>query len=104
LQIPDPTSDTWVIRPAVKTFINGMAESYSFNYDKALLSPHLTRKEFDGIVRRINSALYSEFPCVGCQCFGYCCCLCTLGLSFCLPLRKVAAARRNCEKEVAKLN
>ena len=28
--IPKPSEDTIIIRPATKTFVNGMAESYSY--------------------------------------------------------------------------
>ena len=65
--IPKSTNDMLVIRPASKTFINGMAEAYSFDdYDERFLKGILFQREYDAIVERINNAIYSEYPCPGC--------------------------------------
>lgn len=49
--IPKSTQDRIVIRPASKTFINGMSESYSFeDYDNDYLAKYISRKEYERII------------------------------------------------------
>ena len=47
--IPKSQDDMIVIRPAGKTFINGMSEAYSIeDYDENKIKPHgMTRKEYE---------------------------------------------------------
>ncbi len=55
--IPTPVSDTLVLRPAGKTYINGMCESYALEYDADKLKGLLTKSEYEGLVDRINEAI-----------------------------------------------
>ena len=84
--IPATTDDAIVIRPASKTFVNGMAYDYSFKqYDQKLMEWNMSKNEFNKMIERINNAIYNEYPCPGCQMFAYFCCLCTAGLSCIIP-------------------
>ena len=103
--IPKSSKDLVVIRPAAKTFINGMSESYSYeDYKDEDISKYISKKEYEKIVDQINGSLFNEYPCHGCQLFGYCCCPCTLGLSFILPYLKVRRAMRALQKEIIRMN
>lgn len=64
--IPKPTEHTLVMRPAGKTYINGMCEAYRLDYDAEKLSQVLSRSEFEGVVDKINISIMEEYPCPGC--------------------------------------
>ncbi len=84
--IPISTQDMLIIRPASKTFVTGMAESYSnADYDPKLMEWNMSKYEYEGMISTINDSIWSYYPCTGCQMFAYCCCLCTLGLSCIIP-------------------
>lgn len=103
--IPVSTNDLIVIRPASKTFVNGMAESYSFeDYNSDIMTQYISRKEYERIIDQVNGSLFNEYPCPGCLLFGYCCCPCTLGLSFVMPYLKVKKAMKALNHELNKLN
>jgi hypothetical protein len=105
LFIPKSKNDLIVIRPMGKTFINGLAESYSFNdYNKEIVGSHMNKSEYERIIDSINNPLFNEFPCCGCLLFGYCCCPCTLGLSLLLPYRKVRNAHKALLETINKIN
>ena len=88
--IPKSTNDFVIIRPASKTFINGMAGSYFYDdEDRDLIFKSVSKKEMEDLMDDLNTAIINEYPCDGCLCFGYLFSPCTLGLSFCLPYRKV---------------
>lgn len=56
-----------VIRPATKTFINGMAEAYSFeDYDVKLLEWNMSKRDYESMIEKINNSIWSEYPCPGC--------------------------------------
>lgn len=103
--IPKSTESTLIIRPSSKTFVNGMAESYSYqSYDAKKLDGILSQREFEAVLEQVNNAIFNEYPCPGCQCFAYCCCLCTLGLSCIIPLYQVNSARKNMIKTIDRIN
>jgi hypothetical protein len=83
-----------------KTFVNGLAIEYDDDsYDLAIMGPVIQRKDFQRIMNQINDTLFTYFACPFCRCFGYCCCPCTLGLSFFFPYVCI----RDAEKEVRNL-
>jgi hypothetical protein len=103
--IPKSQSDTIVVRPAGKTFINGMCESYSTeDYDNDIVSPYMTISEYNKVIDHINQALFNDYPCPGCQLFAYLCCPCTVGISCIIPWLQVNTARRSLEKELIRIN
>ena len=85
MQIPESSPRCVVIRPSVKTFVNGMAAAYSEDYDEELFKGHLTEFEFTKIMEKLNDQIGDQFPCAFCQIIGYVCCPMTLGASFLLP-------------------
>ncbi len=65
--IPKSTDDMIIIRPAGKTFINGMSEVYSFDeYDPQALKGILTKQDFESMIGKLNNAIFNEYPCPGC--------------------------------------
>lgn len=103
LTIPKSNEHRIVLRPISKTFINGTASCYEIIYDLRLKS-HISQKEFNMEMDRLMDMLYMSWPCGLCFCFGYICCLCTLGLSFLFPGLKVRKAKQNLIEEIAKIN
>ena len=88
-----------------KTYVNGLAMEYDETaYDGKILGKNLVKKDFARIVNQINDTLFNFFPCPLCQCFGYCCCPCTLGLSFCLPLVCVRDAESHARDFITRVN
>ena len=89
-----------------KTFVNGLAMEYLDGgaYDEFSLKGHISEKDFSRIFTQINDTLYSYFPCPLCFCFGYCCCPCTLGLSFCLPYICIRDAEKEARVMIEKFN
>eukprot|EP00753_Platysulcus_tardus_P019841 PLAT7573.2.p1 GENE.PLAT7573.2~~PLAT7573.2.p1 ORF type:complete len:109 (+),score=4.24 PLAT7573.2:253-579(+) len=55
-------------------------------------------------MERINSALTDYWPCLTAKTCGYCCCLCSLGLSLFFPRICVNDAERFCRAEIRRLN
>ena len=88
-----------------KTFVNGLAQQFNEDsYDRAVLSKYIPERDFKKIMSNINDTLYAMFPCPLCFCFGYCCCPCTLGLSFLLPYVCVRDAEREMRDLLHKIN
>ena len=56
LQIPESTDRVVVIRPASKTFINGMASAYEEDYDRDFLKDYMTMHEFTSMMERLNDS------------------------------------------------
>jgi hypothetical protein len=83
-KIPKSTPKTLILKPTSKTFINGMSPSYEIIYFEEL-KPYINRKEYDKVMERIIEGNIIMWPCDFCLNFGYVCCLCTLGFSFCFP-------------------
>ncbi len=91
---PSKPPDMLVIRPFGKTFITGLASSYTVDsYDADILAPYIARKEFTAMIESLNEVLYANWPCGPCQMIGYILCPCTLGLSFLLPSITVSEAK-----------
>lgn len=87
-----------------KTFVTGLASSFSEDYDSTILENHITKKEFKSIMVSINDLLNDFFPCPLCFCFGYFCCPCTLGLSFLLPNTCVKDAETELKALIKRIN
>ncbi len=83
----------FLVTTAGKTFVTGLAMQFSDRYDPMFLEGHINKKDFHAILDQINEALLTFFPCPLCMCFGYCCCPCTLGLSFLCPYSCVRDAQ-----------
>ncbi len=77
--IPESTPDRIIIRPAGKTWINGLASRYSDEFPKDLLGKYMTQKEFQEFIGNVNNSIEYFWPCPLCFGFGYVCSLCTLG-------------------------
>lgn len=45
----------------------------------------MSKRDYREMITKINDMLYTYFPCPLCWCFGYLCCIPTLGLSMCCP-------------------
>ena len=84
-QIPSSNSVFIVAPPASKTWVNGLAQTYSEEYDRRL-EGHISRQEYVQVMERINDLLINYFPCPLSWYCGYLCCLFTLGLSLLCPL------------------
>jgi len=91
-QIPQSNDVFVVAPPAAKTWINGLARSYSEEYDAVRLGPHISSKDYVQIMERINDILLNYFPCPLAWWCGYICCIFTLGLSFCCPFLCISDA------------
>eukprot|EP00347_Sterkiella_histriomuscorum_P019708 403340592 len=104
--IPETADELLIVRPDGKTFVNGLAQTFDASYpnDHELLTKNLTQKEYQMILETINDTLYTYFPCPLCQCFGYCLCPCTLGLSFLIPYSCVRDASIECNKAIQVIN
>jgi hypothetical protein len=46
LQVPKSTEFEYIVRPLGKTYISGLARSYSLKYDESLLKGILSNDEF----------------------------------------------------------
>ena len=104
LQIPASTKNKVIIRPVGKTFVNGIANSYSMTYPRELLAGRLNEMDFKNIMEDINEGLMSYWPCCYCFCFGYGCALCTLGLSFIGPYICIKDAQDCLEQRIENWN
>jgi hypothetical protein len=85
LQVPKSTEFEYIVRPLGKTYISGLARSYSLKYDESLLKGILSNDEFAYMISCFNDILFQFWPCFPCQAISYMCCPCSLGLS-CLLL------------------
>ncbi len=93
LAIPKSTKEHVIIRPSGKTFITGIASSYSMTYPKEFLSGILSETDYQNVISDINESIMSFWPCCYCFSFGYGCALCTLGLSFIAPYICISDAK-----------
>ena len=95
MQIPKSTEYEYIIRPEGKityafkkigkTFVSGVASSYSANYNHELLKNYISKEDFKYMINCFNEILFQYWPCPLCFCIGYLFSPCTLGLSFLLP-------------------
>lgn len=94
-----------------KTWINGLSSAYEANYDIRFFQDTLERRKFFDAIEFFNEEVGGMFPCPMCFCFGYCCCLCTLGrldlrlgLSFLPPYMCMTDAKERAKETLEKLN
>ena len=104
LQIPKSTKERVIIPPSSKTFVNGMANSYSMTYPKEYISSMLTSTEYFNVMNDLNESICSFWPCCFCYSFGYGCALCTFGLSFFGPYICINEARDYLEQRISYWN
>ena len=96
LQIPKSNEYEYIVRPrgkgvsflytsiTGKTFITGLASSYSFKYDAAILKNYISKDEFEYMITCFNEILFTYWPCPLCFGCGYIFSPCTLGINTCL--------------------
>ena len=77
--IPSSTKTRVIFPPITKTFISGLASTYDSTYYEILI-PYIDKNEFKRIMDKLNSLLFSEFPCCGSLFCTYLLSLCTLGI------------------------
>ena len=80
--IPASTPDKVIIPPVGKTWIDGLAYSYSEVFPKEYLGTYMTEKEFKEFIIMVNNMIDGYWPCPTCFFFGYACSLCSLGTLF----------------------
>ena len=101
--IPESTLDRIILRPTSKTWVNGIAHSYSEDYPIGL-EAYMTEDEFLEAIGSINDSLNDLWPCLLCYCIGYSFCLCTLCLSFLPTYMCIAESKTEAEKAISKVN
>lgn len=85
--IPKSTATCFIILPMKKTFVTGLARSYSTHYDykNQLLRDHISPQLFDTMVSSFNESLIRFWPCPLSEYLGCIFCPVTCGASYCLP-------------------
>jgi len=102
--IPKSTFNCVIIRPAGKTYINGMASAYSLKYPEEHLKGRLPQGDFEEGIALINETILEMWPCLFCFSFGYLCCPCTLGGSLFLPLCCINDAKAEAIRIIKSVN
>ena len=65
--IPESSESVHIVPPFGKTFITGLASSYTLDsYNPELLSEFITDKEYAELIDKINSTLIEFWPCTPC--------------------------------------
>ena len=72
---------TWT----AKTFISGLASTYSLKYDSKILKPLISKEQFTTMISSFNDSLTRYWPCGLSITVGYIFCPLSCGLSFLLP-------------------
>ena len=103
-QIPASCAAYVVVRPASKTWVNGLAQTYSEEYDSERLAPYISEQEYVQTMERINDILINYFPCPLSWYCGYLCCLFTLGLSLLCPYVCISDAQEQLDNFILRLN
>jgi hypothetical protein len=90
------------IYPAGKTFITGLASSYNEEgFDQSFFEDtDFSELDYRQLMDRLNTSLYTYWPCTLCQIIGYIMCPFTLGLSFCLPGIAISQASTYLQEEI----
>ncbi len=115
LQIPKSTEFEYIVRPngnslhnlnhiLGKTFITGLASSYSMKYDPTLLKGLLSKDEFVYMISCFNDILFQFWPCPTCFAIGYMFSPCSLGLSFLFPNSCIADAEKSLKSSIDYFN
>jgi hypothetical protein len=73
-------------------FVSGLASSYDEYYYPDELSGIVSAEELKDIIRRLNDAILSFWPCTTILAIGYLCIPCTLGVSLLCPQMCVGEA------------
>lgn len=102
-KIPENTDDIFIYRPISKTWINGLANTYEANYYPEL-DQFVDKLQVKNCINRINDDLYQFWPCPTCFAVGYCCVLCTLGLSFLCPYICISDAKKHLLENIERMN
>ena len=92
LFIPKSTSEVYIIRPKGKTFINGIASSYSSQYDEEILGEYINHQDFKYMIDYFNEILFNMWPCPLCFWIGYVFAIFSCGASFFLPYQCIKDA------------
>ena len=88
-----------------KTFITGIASSYREDcYDESILGSHLSKKEFEVLMKDMNRVLTTYWPCQFCIWFGYLLSPFTLGFSFFLPNLCISDAKHGFVSAIERQN
>jgi len=101
--VPKSTNNRIIIPPTGKTFISGIASTYSENFPKEL-QPYLSESDFIKVMAEVNDMLLTYWPCLFSFCLGYLCCPCSLGLSFLIPNTCIGDAVDGIERELTVFN
>ena len=115
LQVPKSTEFEYIVRPKGKqpnifihflgkTFISGLASSYSTKYDSILLKGLLSKDEFVYMISCFNDILFQFWPCPTCFAIGYMFSPCSLGLSFLFPNSCIADAEKSLKGSIDYFN
>ena len=113
MQVPKSTEFEYIIRPKGKlsltidlgkTFISGLASSYSLAYNHELLKDYISKEDFHYMINNFNEILFQFWPCPLCFCMGYMFSPCTLGLSFLLPNTCISDAERSLRGSIEYFN
>mmetsp|Transcript_56103 Transcript_56103/g.64022 ORF Transcript_56103/g.64022 Transcript_56103/m.64022 type:complete len:167 (+) Transcript_56103:185-685(+) len=91
--IPKSTPTRVCVHPMSKTWINGIASSYSEDYPEELRE-YIDEKDYGRAISQVNDTLITYWPCSLCFSIGYVCALCTAGLSFCFPYCCISDAEK----------
>ena len=104
--IPESTALVLIVRPSGKTWVTGMASRFDTERYNDLFfgSTGLSEREFVHIIDQLNDLIYSNWPCMLCQCLGYSLCLCTLSLSFLYPSEDVNRAEKLARQYISEVN
>lgn len=102
-KIPMNSSERFVFKPLSKTWINGLANTYDATYFEEL-SQYIDKVTFRNSFSKINDDLYTYWPCPTCFFFGYCCAVCTVGLSFLCPLMCINDAKKQLDENLERMN
>ena len=87
-----------------KTFISGLASSYSITYNHELLKSYISKEDFQYMVNCFNELLFQYWPCPLCFCIGYMFSPCTLGLSFLCPSVCISDAEKSLKGSIEYFN
>ena len=104
--IPDSSALVLIVRPSGKTWVTGMASRFDIDsYNPQFFDQTgLIERVFIHIIDQLNDLIYSNWPCMVCQCLGYSLCLCTLSLSFLYPSEDVNRAEKVARQYISEVN
>ena len=101
--IPESTNSIIIIKPIGQTFINGLSSSYDESYPEEL-KPYIEENIYKKIIIDINETLINYWPCFCARAIGYFCCLCSLGLSLCMPNVCIKDAEETLQRQMDQYN